>query len=127
MLANDADQRPLLDVRRTNTILYCRHWLQAVGFYRDVLGLTVHHATDWLVEFKVTDSGFVSIADASRTTIACAAGNGITLSWQVDDVVALHGKMAAVGVPVGPIQSKWGARVFYFHDPEGHRLEAWST
>jgi predicted enzyme related to lactoylglutathione lyase len=31
------------------------------------------------------------------------------------------------GIAVGPIKEVWGARVFYFYDPEGDRLEVWSS
>ncbi|KJS31182.1 MAG: hypothetical protein VR64_12605 [Desulfatitalea sp. BRH_c12] len=115
----------MVTVRRTNTILYCRHWRETVAFYRDVLGLTVAHTTDWLVEFRLTADSFVSIAEAARTTIASAEGAGITLSLQVDDLDGLHRHLAEADGRPGPMQAKWGARVFYFHDPEGHRLEAW--
>jgi catechol 2,3-dioxygenase-like lactoylglutathione lyase family enzyme len=115
----------MVAVRRTNTILYCRHWRETVAFFRDVLGLTVAHTTDWLVEFRLTADSFVSIAEAARTTIASAEGAGITLSLQVDDLDGLHRHLAEADGRPGPIQPKWGARVFYFHDPEGHRLEAW--
>jgi len=115
-----------LEVRRANTILYCRRWTETVGFYRDVLGLSVQHATAWFVEFRLTAESFVSIADAARATVACAQGAGITLSWQVVDLDRFHRYVTDSGVTPGPITDRWGARCFYFHDPEGHRLEAWS-
>lgn len=118
--------RPLIHVKRANTILYCRKWPQTVHFYREELGLAVHHATSWFVEFHLGGNAFLSIADAARATVGCAVGQGITLSWQVADVTVLHRRMTARAIAVGPLQAKWGARVFYFHDPEGHRLEAWS-
>ncbi|RJQ65905.1 MAG: VOC family protein [Desulfobacteraceae bacterium] len=116
----------IFNVRATNTILYCRNWQATVRFYREVLGLAVHHALDWFVEFQVTPDSFISVADAARATIAGAQGQGLTLAWQVDELDALHRHLMEAGVAVGPIHSRWGARVFYFHDPEGHRLEAWS-
>ena len=113
---------------RTNTILYCRKWHASVRFYTDVLQLPVETAGQWLVEFRLTDGSFVSIADASRTTIApAAAGTGITLSWQVADVMAAHRQLAERGIRPGPIHTRWGARVFFLHDPEGHRIELWSS
>jgi len=116
----------VLQIRRTNTILYCRRWQETVRFYREGLGLPISHATDWLVEFKLTDDSFISLADESRATIPGARGAGLTLSWQVDDVDRSHGHMAALGAAPDAIRTKWNARVFYFRDPEGHRIELWS-
>ena len=115
-----------LEVRRTNTILYCHRWTETVQFYRDVLGLAGHWLSEWFVEFRLAPGTFVSIADAARATIAPAAGAGITLSWQVADVEGFQRYLVDSGVTAGPITNRWGARCFYFHDPEGHRLEAWA-
>ncbi|RJP37702.1 MAG: VOC family protein [Desulfobacteraceae bacterium] len=111
---------------RTNTILYCRHWQKTVAFYRDILGLTGRRLSDWMVEFALIETSFISIADAARATVGASSGEGITLSWQVQDLDTLHGRLVVLNVPVGPIQHRWGSRFFYFHDPEGHRLEAWA-
>jgi catechol 2,3-dioxygenase-like lactoylglutathione lyase family enzyme len=116
---------PLFDVQTANTILYCRRWRSTMRFYRDLLGFPIHHAADWFVEFQVTEDSFISIADAARSTIVGSDGNGITLTFQVTDLNRAHRNLTASGIAVGPILSRWGARVFYFHDPEGHRLEAW--
>jgi catechol 2,3-dioxygenase-like lactoylglutathione lyase family enzyme len=115
-----------MEVRRTNTILYCRRWAETVGFYRDVLGLPGNALSEWFVEFRLAPGTFVSIADAARATIAPAAEAGITLSWQVTDVVDFRRYLLDKGVAVDPLTKRWGARCFYFHDPEGHRLEAWT-
>jgi catechol 2,3-dioxygenase-like lactoylglutathione lyase family enzyme len=112
--------------QRANTILYCRRWPETVSFYRNGLALPVVHATDFLVEFQLTPDSFVSVADAGRATIDSAGGIGLTLAWQVEDVAAVHRGLEAKGITVGPLQVRWGARVFYFHDPEGHRIEIWS-
>lgn len=116
----------LLGVYRTNTILYCRRWQETVEFYRDVLGMTVHHAEDWFVEFQVTNESFLSVAEAARATIDSSGGRGLTLSWQVDHLERVHRHLFEQGVDVGPVRAKWGARVFYFSDPEGHRIELWA-
>jgi catechol 2,3-dioxygenase-like lactoylglutathione lyase family enzyme len=114
------------EILRTNTILYCRRWQATVAFYRDLPGLTIRHTTDWFVEFQVTGHSFVSIADAARATIPSTLGAGITLSWQVADLEGFHRHLNDHGAAPGAITTRWGARCFYFHDPEGHRLEAWA-
>ncbi|MFZ1982824.1 MAG: VOC family protein, partial [Desulfatitalea sp.] len=96
-------------VRRTNTILYCRRWAETVQFYRDVLGLTVRHTTDWFVEFQVAGQSFVSIADAARTTIPAAQGAGITLSWQVVDLEGFHRHLSDHGAAPSAITTRWRA------------------
>ena len=111
---------------RANTILYCHHWQKTVEFYQDILGLTGRRLSDWMVEFALTDTSFISIADAARATVGASGVDGITLSWQVQDLDALHGRLAGLNVTAGPIQHRWGTRFFYFNDPEGHRLEAWA-
>ena len=116
-----------MEMRRTNTILYCRRWAETVVFYRDVLGLSGKALSEWFVEFRLNANSYVSIADAARATIPPAAGAGITLSWQVADVAALRRFLLDKGVAAGAITRRWGARCFYFHDPEGHRLEAWAA
>ncbi len=115
-----------LNVRRTNTILYCRRWRETVRFYRETLGLSISHATDWLVEFKLTDKEHISLADETRATIPSVRGAGITLSWQVDDVEAMHRHVVTMGIVPGPMHERWGAKAFFFCDPEGHRIEIWS-
>lgn len=117
----------ILRPRRANTILYCSNWAATVAFYRETLGLTVEFANTWFVEFRVNDGAYLSVAEASRASIAAVAGQGITLAWQLDDLAACHRSLAAAGITVTPIRRRWGAWVFYCHDPEGHRLEFWAA
>mgnify|MGYP000356767309 CR=1 FL=1 len=114
-------------IRRSNTILYCRKWAAVVAFYRDVLALPVHLATDWFVEFQVAGGAFVSIADEGRASIKSTGGGGVTLSFHVGDVDAWHRRLGRLGVAVGRIRHHWGARAFFLRDPEGHRIEIWSA
>ena len=114
--------RPL----RANTILYCHHWAATVAFYRQLLGLPVGFENEWFVEFRLNDSAYLSIADASRASIAAVGGQGITLAWQVSNLAELHSQLQAAGVAVTLLRRRWGAWVFYCHDPEGHRLEFWN-
>ncbi len=121
----------MLQLRRTNTILYCRNWEATAAFYRDTLGLPTSFANDWFVEFVLHDDAdhagaHLSVADAARASIAAVAGQGITLTWQVDDLPAARGELEAAGVAVTPIKRRWGKWVCYCHDPEGHRIELWA-
>ena len=111
----------------TNVILYCRSWRETVEFYRDRLQLPVTLSKDWFVEFRLTPSAHVSVADERRARIKSSAGQGMTLTWQVEDIEAAWQALHARGVAPDPIRDHpWGGRAFHFHDPEGHRLEIWS-
>jgi len=112
-------------VQRTNTILYCSQWEATVAFYTDIFNFTISHQNDWFVEFQLSPHSFLSIADAKRTSIKSVNGEGITLSWQVGNVHEVHDFLQKAGVNVTSVKKKWGANLFYFHDPEGHRIELW--
>ena len=110
-----------------NTIVYCRHWCETVAFYRDQLGLPVRFETDWLVEFQVCETAYLSVADERRSRIKSAAGAGLTVTLRVADADTVHSRLEGAGLKVDPVRTHpWGARLFRFHDPEGHRLEVWS-
>ena len=117
---------PLVSVDRVNTVLYCDAWEVTVGFYRELLGLQVDYESDWFVEFRVTDSAFLSVADPRRATIEPVGGQGITLTFQTPDVTGARALLEQRGIATTPIEQRWGADVFYCHDPEGHRIEFWS-
>jgi catechol 2,3-dioxygenase-like lactoylglutathione lyase family enzyme len=111
---------------RANTILYCERWADTVDFYRRVLALPVNMEKDWFVEFQLTGDAFLSVADAARASIDTSRGAGLTLTLRVEDIDAVHERLAACGVDVPGIdRHPWGARRFLCHDPEGYRLEFW--
>ncbi len=114
-----------LDIQRSATILYCRRWRQTVGFYRDVIGLPVTLEKPWFVEFTLNGSARLAVADARRATVASSGGAGLTLSWQVENVLAVHRRMADAGVSVTAVRNIWGAKAFFVFDPEGNRIEIW--
>jgi catechol 2,3-dioxygenase-like lactoylglutathione lyase family enzyme len=118
--------KPLVFPQRTNTILYCRYWADSVHFYREKLRLLVTFENAWLVEFQLTGSAYVSIADSSRTSIQDVRGQGITLTWKVADLEQAKERLEAQGITTTAVRRRWGALVFYCHDPEGHRLEFWA-
>ena len=115
-----------LSIERTNTVLYCERWPETVAFYRTVLGLGVAFENDWFVEFQLTSSSLLSIANASRATIGAVDGQGVTLTWRVPKLRETRTVLQTRGVVVTEIKSRWGADVFYCHDPEGHRIELWA-
>jgi catechol 2,3-dioxygenase-like lactoylglutathione lyase family enzyme len=111
---------------RTNTILYCRNWPETVAFYRHTLALSVAFTSDWLIEFYLGGTAYLSLADERRTTLKSSQGAGITLSLQVDHAAEAWATLQQQGVTVTPLKVLWGAQQFFFFDPEGHRLEIWS-
>ena len=114
-----------MDIGRTNTILYCHQWIETVTFYRNTFDFPVSYQTDWFVEFQLTTHAYLSIADESRASIQSVGGQGITLSWQVPQLQEMHTALLKQGTLVSSIRKKWGAYLFYLHDPEGHRIELW--
>jgi len=114
-----------VNVRRSNTILYCIEWADTVAFYRDVIALEPTHEVDWFVEFALHDAARLSVADASRTSIAPSGGTGITLSWQVDDLAAECARLAAHQVETSDPMRQWDGHSVFLHDPEGNRIELW--
>jgi catechol 2,3-dioxygenase-like lactoylglutathione lyase family enzyme len=114
-----------MKIVRSNTILYCERWRETVAFYRDILKLPVGMEKEWFVEFRLTDTAMLSVADTSRATIDTSRGEGITISLRVDNVDQARAALEERGVSPGPLRSIWGSRAFYLHDPEGTRLEFW--
>lgn len=117
---------PLVQVGRSNTILYCRRWRPTVRFYRDALGLPVLARNQWYVEFRVTSASSLSIADAAKAPIDDVEGQGITLSWRVVDLSVTRKRLIDGGLEPFAIRSMGHADAFYLYDPEGHRIEIWS-
>jgi predicted enzyme related to lactoylglutathione lyase len=115
-----------LKITRTNTILYCDRWNATVGFYRDVVKLPVLMEKTWFTEFQLTGSGCLSVVDATHASIRSAHGAGITMSWRVENIDAVHACMVAEHIDVTPIKITWGARTFFLFDPEGNRIELWA-
>ncbi|MCB0190688.1 MAG: VOC family protein [Anaerolineae bacterium] len=117
-----------LSLKSTNTILYCKKWRETVHFYEHQLGLSITFAADWFVEFRLTEAAHLSVADERRATIKSSGGAGLTLTLRVNDADEAWSKLHNQGLALEPVRDHaWGARVFYFFDPEGNRLEIWSA
>ena len=117
-----------LSLISANTILYCKKWRETVYFYEHRLRLPITFVADWFVEFRLTETAYLSVADERRATIKSSGGAGLTLTLRVDDADEAWSKLHNQGLALEPVRDHaWGARVFYFFDPEGNRLEIWST
>jgi len=116
----------MLNLKTTNTILYCQHWQEMLHFYQHQLKLPVLMARSWFVEFELTETSRLSIAYAAKTSIESNAGKGITLTFAVEDIEATQAYLQQAGIPEVAIKKHaWGARIIHIYDPEGNRLEFW--
>src|SRR5680860_1537515 len=91
-----------------NFILYCDNWSATVAFYRDRLGFEQTYANDWFVEFRLTPSTFVSIANAIRATVGSVGGAGVTLSIKVLDLERLRVRLDERGLQPGVVSMRFG-------------------
>ena len=115
-----------MQIKSANTILYCRKWEEMVAFYQTGLKLPITASTEWFVEFKLTGTSRLSVADESRTSIKSGSGKGITIGLQVEDIEASRTQLEDAGLNPTAIKEVWGAKAFYIFDPEGNRIEFWS-
>jgi uncharacterized glyoxalase superfamily protein PhnB len=109
-----------------NTILYCRNWSECVAFYRDDLKLEISFANEWFVEFKLNATACLSVVDESRAWVGPSSGEGVMVSFKVENLVDTYSEMAKSGLEPTPIEEVWGTEVFSIFDPEGIRIEFWS-
>ena len=66
------------------------------------------------------------MADEQRASIKSSGGSGITLALQVESATQAWEYLRSNGLEIDPVRDHpWGAHVFYFFDPEGHRIEVW--
>lgn len=109
-----------------NTILYCDKWADTVAFYKTGLQLPVTVARDWFVEFRLTDTTCLSIANACRTTRNSSRGQGHLITFQVHNLEETRIQLCRAGLAPTPIETHtWGEKVMYLTDPEGNQLEFW--
>ncbi|HSO20728.1 MAG TPA: VOC family protein, partial [Desulfosarcina sp.] len=88
----------------------------------------VNFTTDWFMEFYLTRHARLSIADEKRSTVKSAAGRGITVTLEVEEIEPVHERIHHAGLqPTGITRHAWDAKVFHLRDPEGNRLEVWQS
>jgi catechol 2,3-dioxygenase-like lactoylglutathione lyase family enzyme len=120
------DKKP--DIRTVNTILYCDLFEETVRFYKECLEFQEVLSKPWFVEFAVNPYARLSVADRKRTTMESSGGQGITITFQVDDLHRFYERLKSMDLkPTDIREHSWGAKLFHIHDPEGHRLEFWTA
>ena len=97
-----------------------------VAFYQTRLQLPIAASTEWFVEFKLTGTSRLSVADESRTSIKSSSGEGITIGIQVADAITTRAHLKQAELNPTEVKEVWGAKAFYVFDPEGNRIEFWS-
>lgn len=113
-------------IKTSNTIIYCLKWKKTVEFYKNKLNLEILFSNDWFVEFKLTDSSRLSVADSARTSIGSSSGKGLTLTFEVDNIDKTYLFLKEADLNPPSIKDHgWGAKVIYIFDPEGSRIEFW--
>ena len=115
-----------MEIKSSNTILYCTKWHNTVAFYRDVLRLPINLSKDWFVEFRLSDNSRLSVANEKDASIKSCQGHGLTISLEVEDIEAMHARMKKSGAKPTTIKQIWESKQFYMLDPEGNRIEFWS-
>ena len=105
---------------------------RSLAFYREVLGLTLHHRAGPYAQIAVgsTRLGLYERGAMSQTlaTPLRAPGPdapGFQLGFKVEDVDAAHAELVGRGVPSAgePTTRHWGQRTAYLRDPDGHLIE----
>jgi len=118
---------PMVTIKASNTILYCKQWDACVHFYQDILKFRLTFAKDdWFRELAINAGAHLSVANVKHCTIPSSQGKGVTLSWQVEELESVREHLLAHDVRVSEIRSHtWRAPWFYAWDPEGNRIEFW--
>ena len=116
------------NLKTTNTILYCKEWDITVRFYRDGLQLPVLFSVDWFIEFGLTETSRLSIANEKHASIKSCGNGGITLTLQVQEIDAAREFAANMGLEPTEVKTHpWSTRLFHLFDPEGCRIEMWQS
>jgi catechol 2,3-dioxygenase-like lactoylglutathione lyase family enzyme len=92
--------------------------VDAVSFYRDVLGLEVVMDQGWIVTFA---SNGVA---APQISVATEGGSGTAVpdvSIEVDNFEEVMKRVLSAGLSIeyGPVDEPWGVRRLYVRDPFG--------
>lgn len=115
-----------MKIKSFNTIIYCKKWDQTVAFYKNELKLPITFSKEWFVEFQLTDNAKLSVANEEKASIKSCHGQGITISFEVEDIKVMHSLMEKSELKPTMVKEVWKSKLFYIYDPEGNRIEFWS-
>ncbi len=102
----------IVQIKLANSILYCKKWEETVALYQTGLRLPITVSTEWFVEFKLTGTSRLSVADESHTSIKSSSGKGITIGLHVVDIVTTHSQLKEAELNPTAIKEVWGAQGF---------------
>jgi catechol 2,3-dioxygenase-like lactoylglutathione lyase family enzyme len=98
----------------------------AVGFYVEHFGMKPMFESDWYVHLQMTDDPSVNLAllQGDHATIPASGrgrATGLLINFEVEDVDAVHARLAGAGVPIllGLRDEAFGQRHFIASDPNG--------
>lgn len=115
-------------VESFHTILLCSKWDASVTFYREILQFGVVDEKPGFVEFEVAEGSRIGLIRASGGRSKGDVPIPLVLSFRVDDIEKIHRILSGRCKTITAIKEHpWGAFVFELKDPEGRRLEFWTS
>ena len=93
---------------------------KAIAFYRDILGLTPGELfSDHWAEFNV---GGVAFGVGNGEPLGYEPGKSFGVSFEVDDIDAVRGKLVAHGLETSETKDFPNCRAVFSQDPEGNKF-----
>ncbi len=132
MTALQEKRLSLMDARPDYVVLIVEQLDRALGFYVEVLGLSLGHRSG---PYAQLNTGTTRLALYERAAMSEMLGRalrapaqdapGFELGFKVSDVDAAFSALLKQGVPVvtPPTDRHWGQRTAYVRDPDGHLIE----
>lgn len=114
-----------MTILRTNFVLAVPDLERSAAFYRDVLGFEIRFMGDVGWRMYVRDACHIMAGECPDAMPAAALGDHSYFAYLVvDDIDALHAKVAAAGVEFvkALVTEPWGMREFGVRTIDGHRI-----
>lgn len=111
-----------MKIKRIDTTYNTEKLQESKSFYMEYFGFELAFESDWYIELVTPDrSAGISFTMAVRDTGEFFNGNGVIISFEVDDVDKEYDKLVQAGLMISQtLQNKpWGERSFVVDDPNG--------